>query len=339
MNFFIRKILSVMAICTCVTTATYAQFDVVFEFDSEDATAYLKAYSEPTVAAFSNGLTGGWYNTAKPHKLLGFDLTMTANLALIPEEDKFFDFNSINWNNLELASGSNNLPTLNGDETDSRLSIPGGTINGFPTGDQEVDAADGAGFGFGGGIPVPAFQLGIGIVKNTDLKLRLIPAVDFGDGEFSLWGVGVMHDVKQWIPGIKSLPFDLSVLVGHTSLNLSYNIDENEGNFSAKGESIFKVNSTTFQALISKKISVLTPYVGLGFNSVKSQMDLSDVVVTANSGGFSDEVRFGNIDYEGSGSARLTAGLRLKLAVITFHFDYTVQKYSMLTAGFGINVR
>ncbi|MFZ6000938.1 MAG: DUF6588 family protein [Bacteroidota bacterium] len=36
---------------------------------------------------------------------------------------------------------------------------------------------------------------------------------------------------------------------------------------------------------------------------------------------------------------RASAGLRLKLAVFTFHGDYTLQKYSTITAGFGISVR
>ena len=41
----------------------------------------------------------------------------------------------------------------------------------------------------------------------------------------------------------------------------------------------------------------------------------------------------------GSSGPRFTAGMRLKLAVITFHADYTIQKYKALSVGFGINVR
>jgi hypothetical protein len=36
---------------------------------------------------------------------------------------------------------------------------------------------------------------------------------------------------------------------------------------------------------------------------------------------------------------RMTAGMRLKLAIFTFHGDYTFQKYSTLTVGFGFSVR
>ena len=36
---------------------------------------------------------------------------------------------------------------------------------------------------------------------------------------------------------------------------------------------------------------------------------------------------------------RSTAGFRLKLAVLTLHADYTLQKYKCLTVGLGISVR
>ena len=36
---------------------------------------------------------------------------------------------------------------------------------------------------------------------------------------------------------------------------------------------------------------------------------------------------------------RINIGMRLKLAVITLHFDYTYANYSVATAGFGIWIR
>jgi hypothetical protein len=35
----------------------------------------------------------------------------------------------------------------------------------------------------------------------------------------------------------------------------------------------------------------------------------------------------------------MTAGFRLKLAILTLHTDYTLQKYSCLTVGLGFAVR
>jgi hypothetical protein len=40
-----------------------------------------------------------------------------------------------------------------------------------------------------------------------------------------------------------------------------------------------------------------------------------------------------------SNGFRATVGLRLRLAVIAFHADYSIQKYNTFTGGFGINFR
>ena len=37
----------------------------------------IEAYFTPMAESFGSGLNSGWYNTAKPHSLGGFDLTFT----------------------------------------------------------------------------------------------------------------------------------------------------------------------------------------------------------------------------------------------------------------------
>jgi len=168
-----------------------------------------------------------------------------------------------------------------------------------------------------------------------------VPTVNIGDdAKFDLFGVGVMHDVKQYIPGIKNLPFDLSGFVGYTSMKLISNLDVTAGN---NQQAEFKSSATTIQALVSKKISVLTVYGGIGYNIAKTKIAMLGTYE------FEEESSPGypisledpiTLSSDASGM-RATAGLRLKLAVITLHGDYTVQKdnFNTLTVGFGINVR
>ncbi|MEL7003540.1 MAG: DUF6588 family protein, partial [Bacteroidota bacterium] len=40
-----------------------------------------------------------------------------------------------------------------------------------------------------------------------------------------------------------------------------------------------------------------------------------------------------------AGGPRITAGMRLKLAIFTLHADYTLQEYNTLSVGFGFNFR
>src|SRR5688500_2603343 len=99
------------------------------------------------------------------------------------------------------------------------------------------------------------------------------------------------------------------------------------------------MSATTVQGVISKKFSVITFYGGLGYNiansnlAMKGSYDINDDgVIGANE---SDPL---DLKFSASGF-RTTAGFRLKLAVITLHADYTLQKYKALTVGLGISVR
>src|ERR1035437_2949050 len=49
-----------------------------------DGVKYIQAYVSPWVNAFGAGLNGGWYNTAKPHKLLGFGITTGISVGIVP---------------------------------------------------------------------------------------------------------------------------------------------------------------------------------------------------------------------------------------------------------------
>ncbi|UII29316.1 hypothetical protein LVD15_13065 [Fulvivirga maritima] len=193
-------------------------------------------------------------------------------------------------------------------------------------------------------VPVPMAQLGIGIIKNTDIKIRWTPEIDVEDGSFKLIGFGVMHDIKQHIPGIKHLPFDLSAFVGYTSVSFDFPFDEElsttgGGVYTTNGLGQLDVNTLTGQAIISKKISVLTVYGGVGFNRVRSEIKLKgDYVVRddfGNSESVSDPV---DLSFK-EGGVKLNAGFRLKLAIVTLHADYTVQEYDVLSVGFGFAVR
>ena len=186
-------------------------------------------------------------------------------------------------------------------------------------------------------VPVPMANLGIGLPKGTDLKLRFTPTIDLGDdSSLKIYGLGVMHDVKQWIPGIKLLPFDLSGFVGYTKLKLEAYFDP-EANPDQRG--IFELNATTLQGVISKKFSVLTLYGGMGYNIARSNLAMKGTYDINDDGQASaQEIDPLDLKFEASGF-RTTAGFRLKLAVLTLHADYTLQKYKCLTVGVGISVR
>ncbi len=325
------------------------EFDVLLEGGTADAEKYLGKYIEPIFKGVGFGLANGWYNTAKTHKVMGVDLTITANLAMVPDKDQTFKFVSSDFERLQLESGSlsADLPTVAGPKTTENIEIVVIDDNDIPTGTtisrqapSGLDLKEEVGHNF---VPVPMAHLGIGLPKDTDLKLRWAPTVDVDDFEGKIFGFGILHNVKQWIPGLKESPFHLSGFVGYTKIEASYDLTSSDLNNGTNDQvSNYKVKSLTIQGIISKdliakKLFEFTVYGSLGYNSASSELqllgtyELDQSVNTLN-----DPV---DLSFSNSG-VRGSAGLRMKLlAFLTLHADYTLQEYNTLTAGVGINVR
>ena len=105
---------------------------------------------------------------------------------------------------------------------------------------------------------------------------------------------------------------------------------------STDGLITYKLNSWVAQAIISKKVSVLTFYLGVGYGSVASNVDITGTFQPTQGGpSIKDPV---SIEFK-NGGAKLTAGMRLKLGPIYLVGDYTVQKYNALAIGFGVSIR
>ena len=320
---------------------SFAQEDIdqLLNESIDDGRKLISAYTTPFMNSLCLSLNQGWYNTAKAHKIAGVDLTITANAMTIPQSDLFFDVNKLNLQVVDLeptSPGYPMAPTLFGPETAPTFSYTDSN-----TGVKETFVGPG-GIDLEGNLkrnwlPVPMANLGFGLPKGTDLKLRFTPTINLGDdSSLKIFGVGIMHDVKQWIPGIKMLPFDLSGFIGYTKFKLESYFDP-VNNPDQHG--VFEMNATTIQGVISKKISVLTLYGGMGYNIAKSNLAMKGTYdINGNGQADANEVDPLDLKFAASGF-RTTAGFRLKLAVLTLHADYTLQKYKCLTAGIGISVR
>ena len=312
--------------------------DDLFKGGVGDAKYLAEGYIAPMMKAVGYGLNQGWYNTAKPHKFPGFDLTLSVNPVFIPSADKIFNVDNSKLSELYLskdmdgktlsATDKGIIPTIMGADKQTTYTTKG-TISTF-------NGPSGINLGF---LPVPTLNLGIGLPKGFDLKLRFVPTIDLGKasndeitGKFGLFGIGILHDFKQWIPGIKQLPFDLSAFVGYTKMTLDAGL--NPSNADQKAQ--FSSSATTIQVLISKKLSVLTPYAGVGINLATTKLDVKG---TYDFGGGAGTVKDPFALSVASNGPRLTGGLRLKFGPIAFHGDYTLAKYKSASVGFGINVR
>ena len=247
---------------------------------SDDASTLLQNYLSPAMKGLMSSMNGGWYSTAKTHKKLGFDITFGLNASFTPDKDKVFEFIADDYNFLSIADGgSTSIPTiLSKDETETEINVsvpyagntfkvgsfkmPGGIAKDLPA----------------NATPAPFVQVGLGLPFKTTIKLRYVPKTGFASKvNANLIGVGLQHDLTQYLGLVGKLPFSVSLLGAYTSATIDYTIQN--GDLSnqvtvSNGLAQFKLKTWTVQALASLDFKIVTIYGGLGYNGGTSNFDI-----------------------------------------------------------------
>jgi hypothetical protein len=321
-----------------------------------DGAKYLQAYISPFANAFGAGLSGSWYNTAKPHKFGGFDLTIGMSVGVVPTSAETFDVSKIGLSSSLTGTGIASTvagPDKTGPLMTYKDKTSGATLTTFNT-------PKGTAWRY---VPVPTAQVGIGLPFGTELKVRYIPKINVDKGNVSLWGIGLLHSLMQYVPGHKLTPFDVSLFAGYTKLQVNVPLDiQPDLSMSAysapydvatsfKSQNLkLSVQALNISAIGSINLKIITFYGGLGYCKTKTTMNLSGYfptptpVATApyvqyNNSGVKKGTDFPNLNIENFSGLRANVGFRLKLAVVTIHFDYTKAQYNVFTTGLGLSFR
>ena len=315
-----------------------------------DASKITEAYISPWANAFGAGVNGSWYNTAKPHKLGGFDITFGLNVGIVPSTDDAYDVSKIG---LQSFTGTGMAPTISGPEGPLPV-LTSKPISGVAS--MSVQTQRGTDWKY---IPVPTLQAGIGLPLGSELKIRYIPKIPVGDADISSWGVGLLHSLMQYLPGDELLPFDVSLFGAFTKLtgNVPINLDPGNPQFysskypsSAWDDQNFEMTAKAWNAsaIASLNLPVFTLYGGLGYSSTATIINMTGnfplptpsitegEYIYEDAGVVKD---FPTIEVKNFSGLRANAGFRLKFAVITWHVDYTWAQYSVVSTGLGISFR
>jgi hypothetical protein len=326
----------------------------------DDANLLLKEYLSPFGKGFGANLNNGWYNTARPHKFLGFDITLTANAAIAPTSDETFNLSTLGLKNLRLSDPNvdPNTPTIVGDDQPGpEMSI---VLNNPSTGKEEIistfEMPQGIGFRY---VPSPMIQASLGLIKNTEVMVRFFPEIEVDQevGSLKLFGLGVKHDLKQWLPGGEMLPFDFSVMAGytifqaHSEQSLEPDPDAIPTGASYDDQKVeIEATGFTLNFLISKQFALLTLFGAVGLESssvdlkLKGTYPVTVVEADAASPNFGQKVIEDFVDpvkisIDGANNLRANVGFQLKLIFLTLQASYTFSNYPVATAGVGINIR
>ena len=79
------------AIAGMVSVNAQNNIDQLIKGSVSDANLLVEGYTAPMLRAFGYGLNQGWYNTAKPHKIAGIDITLMVSKVNIPNADLFYN--------------------------------------------------------------------------------------------------------------------------------------------------------------------------------------------------------------------------------------------------------
>ncbi len=306
----------------------------------EDGKAIMSSYLAPFSKALGGNLSTGWYNTAKAHKALGFDVTFSGSFAFIPPNERDFNLDNLDLNadysdNMapSIAGKAQKGPELSYDGENIKFNTPKGT-----------------------GVPVmfsPMVKAGVGLPKGTELMGKYAPAIELGNkGEVGLWGVGFKHDVMQHLGLVDKLPFlNVSVMAAYSqmksSVGLSVKPDDigltNSTDSDFDNQQLeFKVDNLTSSLLVSADLPVIAFYGGVGLSSTTGNLKLAgDYPVPDDNGDLKVEkdIEMDIEDEDGNVKPRLNIGAKLTFAVVTFHVDYTKTDYSFVSTGLGISFR
>ena len=288
-----------------------------------DAKSFLQAYLNPLGNGLGAITNNGWYNTARPHKLLGFDATVTLSFLNISNEKKSFNPNSIS----NFSSSSTSTPTILGKGNGATVEYQGEEFK-LPNQSPLFSI-----------LALPNLNLGLGIFKKTEINGRFIPNYKYaagfiGKGEINMWGVGFKHDLLQWIPVIgNTIPLSLSLQAAHTQMTSKISILDQPVSMD--------IQATNINLIISKNILMVCGYASIGYNSSSTTFRAGENITNSNSLNLEElEITLPiEMEFETVNELRANIGLKLSLAVITVSANHTISEYPVTTIGVGVSLR
>lgn len=352
-----KKITILLLIISGSVVVKAQDFGQIIAGSLPDANKYAGAYLKPFGEGEIYNLSRGWYSTARAHKFLGFDISVNVQAAIVPTANQSFTFNNSDYSTFKLHGGASSasLPTFVGSGTSTQQIDVTNTVNG-----QQVTTSFTAPTGIGDdfkknisfvpvSVPLPVAQIGIGLFKHTDLKVRYFPKTSFSNVEIGVFGIAVQHEFSKYLPFIKKVPFlHLSALAGYSRIDANYKpkFDQNSSVQSTNAVAGYNISAFTLQGIASVKFSLLEIYTSVGYSTGKSDINLNgDYTITYNTGypPPNDKVTAHQKDpvalsYTAGGITN-TWGIRLNLTILKVYADYTFAKYNGVGVGIALALR
>jgi len=327
-------------------SVNYAQFEDIFASDS-DAEKFVTNYTQPIFRGLMYATNSAWVTSARPIKPFHFELNISASGAFVPQNFETFKFDPADYQYLRIESGTDDIPTVMGGESQTRLKIviPDNTNNEIKL--LEFNSPNGIKNKLPVNVvPAPAVQISMGLPLGSEINLRYAPTLtDDNGGFFQLLGIGVKHSISQYFPtskdendNKKKRHFNLAAHAAYQHISAGYD-DPN----SDKAIHI-DISTISLQGVASFDYKLISLYGSVGYTKGFTTMDVLGTYnytydVQDNNGNhirtetvsITDPLK---LDYDVNGM-KAKAGFKLKLAFFQIFADYTIQEFPVATAGIG----
>ena len=255
----------------------------------------IRGFAQPFVTSLGEGLNSGGFYTANIPKTLGFSISFRAMYIFIPNDQLTFTPN--------LPAGyTATEPTAT--FWGSNAAIYSGP-NGYITNADGINQS---------GTPFAIPQI-TGSFMGTELLIRYLPKISVGNEDLNFFGIGVRHNISQYIPLI---PVDLAVQFLYNKLTVSNLID---------------ANSIALNGEVSKTFGMLTAYGGLQYESTKFDLSYTLEGDPTSADPSLRQTRDIKASINGKNNFRVIFGASVKLALVVLNVDYNLSSQSILTGG------
>ncbi len=297
-----------------------------------DTRALLQAYTQPLGEGLGAGMHYHWASGAKVHKTLGFDLEIGYTTLFVPREAETFLLQTGRYRQLSLSADQpTSLPTILGNNADeTQLShAQNGAFN----------VARGMGMRNWVGasmVHMPFVQGGIGIARGTDIRVKYMPSFKAGDIQFQGWGIGIHHDIKQYVPLLNEIPFNFSGLIAYNQAAGSKMLLHQEGFVQTEvGTLLMHNHAFSAQLMLSQQVFMLHAFATLGYLHGWQNVAYEGTYI------FNEAETVSNPFSENyhHASSFLTLGARWDLPLLYFQGSYTMGPFTGINIGAGLRLR
>ena len=196
-----------------VTKISKAQEDVNLLID--DMLLIAENFAAPGAEGATLQSSAGWFSSASTLDKWQVEVSVHGNALFVPSSKQDKLINNNQFNILEIRGASNALlPTVYGGETDA---IYEGNIFGQNFDFEAIDGLD-------KGVVLHAFpQVTVGLPYMTEIAVRYLPEVFINDVGVSTYGIGLKHNISQYLyKRLRAEDFQFALVANYSNFQADY---------------------------------------------------------------------------------------------------------------------